>query len=239
MKPDIKPDIKPNIYESHSIFSDSIKWALDIENGIKVYYDVYADSYKIPRTAGTPSTVKRVWNNYNTDINFWAEKYEVPVELAVACISTESGGNPSAVREEPGYVNDIATPGKISVGLMQSLISNAQWILGNENMSIKFNKKIDRAWLLSPENAIHAGIAFINYLEKKTDFDPPRVAAAYNAGGVYPTSKNRWKMKSTTNHIDRFVAFFNDFVWLIHQDDKNIVKPRFSFAEYKGMGNYG
>ena len=49
-----------------------------------------------------------------------------------------------------------------------------------------------------------------------TRFDPPLVAAAYNAGGVYhdPVPANRWRLRcypiGTGAHVDRFVAWFND-----------------------------
>lgn len=47
------------------------------------------------------------------------------------------------------------------------------------------NRSVDRAWLLEPGNAIRAGTAFITDQWKITHFDPPKVACACNAGGVY------------------------------------------------------
>jgi hypothetical protein len=44
--------------------------------------------------------------------------------------------------------------------------------------------------------------------------DPPKIAAAYNAGSLRKTSSNRWHMVSTGNHIDRFVRHYNAYrVW--------------------------
>lgn len=49
-----------------------------------------------------------------------------------------------------------------------------------------------------------------------TGYDPPKVAAAYNAGGVYYESAttNRWKMRcyplKTGKHIDKFTWWTNE-----------------------------
>jgi hypothetical protein len=44
--------------------------------------------------------------------------------------------------------------------------------------------------------------------------DPPKIAAAYNAGSIRKSFKNRWRMVSTGNHIDRFVNAYNAYrVW--------------------------
>jgi hypothetical protein len=48
-----------------------------------------------------------------------------------------------------------------------------------------------------------------------TGFDPPLVAAAYNAGGIYENrgAANRWRLRQyplgTGAHVDRFIGFFN------------------------------
>ncbi|HEU4534292.1 MAG TPA: hypothetical protein VFS00_09250, partial [Polyangiaceae bacterium] len=54
--------------------------------------------------------------------------------------------------------------------------------------------------------------------KSKTSFDPPLVAAAYNAGGLYAQNgpANRWKLRQfpigTGAHCNRFVKFYNDAV---------------------------
>ena len=97
---------------------------------------------------------------------------------------------------------------------MQTLISTAQEALGDTT--------INREWLLTADNAIKAGTAYIASQWKKTDFDPPKVACAYNAGGVYENKgeKNRWKMRqypiNSSEHADRFVRWYNDCVRYFH-----------------------
>jgi len=186
----------------HNAFG-GVNWALTAK-GISV------EGHAPEDTGGQPQTVASVWQRYGESINRWSEKFGVPVELIVATICTESRGDAGAIREEPGYISDEATPNKVSPGLTQTLISTARETLGDNS--------IDRAWLLTADNAIRAGSAYIASQWKKTDFDPPKVACAYNAGGVYRNNgeKNRWKMRqypiNSGEHADRFVRWFNDCV---------------------------
>jgi peptidoglycan hydrolase-like protein with peptidoglycan-binding domain len=79
-----------------------------------------------PRSAGRPETVTRCWRDFRTAFETCAAAYGVPVELLIATACTESGGRAGAIREEPGFVSDAATPHRVSPGLMQTLISTAQ-----------------------------------------------------------------------------------------------------------------
>ena len=74
--------------------------------------------------------------------------------LATAC--AESGGRADAVREEPGYAGDEATPQRVSPGLMQTLIGTAREALGDPSL--------DRARLLDPAVSLLAGAAVIRRL---------------------------------------------------------------------------
>jgi len=187
---------------SHNIFG-SVNWSLG-NSGIAIEGNPPED------TGGQPDTVARIWQNFGDSISHWSEKFGVPAELIVATICTETRGDPSAVREEPGYTSDEATPNKVSPGIMQTLISTARGVLADNT--------IDRAWLLTADNSIRAGTAYIASQWKKTDFDPPKVACAYNAGGVYRNKgdENRWKMRqypiNSSEHADRFVRWFNDCI---------------------------
>ena len=99
-------------------FRDSVLWRL-ASDGIRI------NNYPPEVTVGPPSTVERVWILYGGSIRRWSRQFGVPVELVVATICTESRGDASAIRREPGYESDTSTPEKISVGLMQTLISTA------------------------------------------------------------------------------------------------------------------
>lgn len=164
----------------------------------------------IERTGGAPTTVTRAWEAYSGAITQWTSKYEVYPELVLATMCTETTANATARRNEPGWTSDAATPDKVSLGLMQTLISTARSVLNKPD--------IDTTWLLVPANSIQAGTAYIARQKATTRLDPPLVACAYNAGGVYDNDgpSNRWKLRQfpigTGEHCDRFVKWFNDAV---------------------------
>ncbi|MFQ5587931.1 MAG: peptidoglycan-binding protein [Nitrospiria bacterium] len=201
--------ILDDLQKPHS-FRDSVTWQLS-KKGILIAGE------KPETTGGKPLTVKRIWGQFGDSITEWSETLGVPAELIIATICTETGGDPTAVREEPGYVSDEKTPHKVSPGLTQTLISTARAALGDDS--------IDRAWLLQADNAIRAGAAYIALSWKKTHFDPPKVACAYNAGGVYynQSEKNRWKMRqypiNSAEHANRFTKWFNDCFLMFEQEN--------------------
>lgn len=163
-------------------------------------------------TSGRPVTVERIATQYGDSIRRWSERYRVPAELIVATIATESKGDAAAYRSESG--------GRYSAGLMQTLRSTAAETLRAE-MDVDL---IDKEWLLQSDNSIRAGAAYIARQFRLTGFDPPLVAAAYNAGSPRPDTpsfgRNRWNLEaydggrdareSLDGHIDRFVTWFND-----------------------------
>ena len=201
------PEFLAELIINHG-FKNSVLWRL-AKDGIRI-----ADA--APEvTVGEPQTVGRVWNEFGTEVRKWAEHFSVPVELIVATICTESSGKPHAARHEPGYVSDERTPHRVSIGLMQTLISTARDTLPGE--------PIDRTWLLVPGNSIKAGTAYIAKQRRVTFFDPPKVACAYNAGSLRwnDSPNNRWKMRQfpigTSEHADRFGKWFNDCFRLFDQ----------------------
>ncbi|HEX8115367.1 MAG TPA: transglycosylase SLT domain-containing protein [Kofleriaceae bacterium] len=196
-----------------------VNWRLQ-DGGVEI------EDTGIERTRGAPSTVTRVWEQFAPAINEAAREHRMPCELIVATICTESAGNPKALRIEPGYESDEKTPHKVSPGLMQTLISTAR-----EALQMSF----DRDFLYEPRNSIRAGAAYMAQQKRKTGFDPPLVAAAYNAGGIYTQNgaKNRWKLRQfpigTGEHCDRFVKFYNDAVAVLA---KHATRPAMSHADF-------
>ncbi len=209
----------PNLKEFHN-HNGGINWKLTEEG-------VFVEGSGIERTEGKPLTVTRIWENFGPFINDWASHYNVYCELIIATIGTESGGNPNALRKEPKYVSDEETPNQISPGLMQTLISTARETLADNS--------IDRDWLLIPRNSIQAGTSYINQQKTKTMLDPPKVACAYNSGGVYDQdgTDNRWKMRQypigTGEHCSRFVKWINDAVFML---ENHQLKPSLSLKDF-------
>jgi hypothetical protein len=206
--------MNPKLLEWHS-FNGSIKWRLTHE-GIETTTSELGASL-IDRTIGKPVTVTKIWETYRNEIIKSAEQCSVPVELIIATIATESRGVQLAVRHEPGYVNDDQTPHKVSAGLMQPLLSTARHALNDVNLNL--------SELLRPAVNIMAGTSYMSLQAPKTSLDPPMVAAAYNSGGVYPNDSigDRWRMRcypiGKSDHIDRFVSFFNDTMAMMAEND--------------------
>lgn len=163
---------------------------------------------RLDRSPGALVTVPRVWKAFGAAICASARQYKVPVELIVATICTETSGREDAVRTEPGWTSDEQTPHRVSTGLMQTLISTARSATGNQSLT--------RDDLKKGNVSIDAGTAYIDRQRTHTRLDPPQVACAYNAGGLYANdgSANRWKLRQypigTGAHADRFAMWFND-----------------------------
>jgi peptidoglycan hydrolase-like protein with peptidoglycan-binding domain len=202
----------------HARFEGGARWRL-VQDGLHI------DGNDPQGSGGEPVTIRRIWENYGDAITSACTTYGVPAELVVATIATESSGRADAIRFEPNYASDDATPNQVSPGLMQTLISTAREALSKPD--------IDRAWLLVPANSIDAGTAYILKQSSQTGFDPPVAACCYNAGSVAlnDSPQNRWRMRQypigTSVHCDRFVQWFNDCV-LVFSGLPN--KPPVSFA---------
>lgn len=224
----------PRITRPHRVFADSVAWALTPE-GVAI-------EQGSPRgTPGEPRTIRALLAHpaVGPAVRRIAAAEGVPVELVLATIATESAGGRTveqaitARREEPGFVSDAATPHRVSIGLMQTLLSTAREVMRDP--------RIDAAWLAVPENAIRAGVAVIRRQALRTAFDPPVVACAYNAGDVYyqGSPANRWRMRQfplgTGAHADRFVAFLNDAMRVLRTEAVDLAGA-LSFVALLGEG---
>ena len=155
-------EILPGLVKPHHFIGEGVEWNLTME-GIAI------DGAPARGSAGAPSTVQEIWRRYGDLCASAAKRYGVPVELIVATIATESSGRADARRSEPQI-------GDESVGLMQTLVRTARNALGKPNLTGND--------LLDPEFSILAGTAYIAQQRGDTHFDPPLVAAAYNAGSL-------------------------------------------------------
>lgn len=199
-------------------FADSVSWSLSAE-GLIV-------GDRLAFSPGKLVTVPRVWETFGSMISSICDGLGVPVELAVATVCTESSGDPRALRIEPGWQSDEATPHRMSAGLMQTLLSTARESLSRPSLT--------RADLFIPEISLAAGLSYIKMQRSTTSLDPPKVAAAYNAGSLRldKGANNRWRLKQfpigTGEHVDRFVMWFNDCFRFFATLDSSRV-PRCSF----------
>lgn len=182
-------------------YPDGASWRLT-RDGIEV------DGEPCEPSAAEAAMAARVLRTFDEAIATAAARFPVPVELVVATICTESGGDARAIRREPGCdpVDPARTPRRVSVGLMQTLLSTAREALGDGSITLDA--------LTNPSLSIRAGMAYLRRQAPVTRFDPPLVACAYNAGSLrYQGSPaNRWRLVQypigTGHHADRFCRFF-------------------------------
>lgn len=201
----------------------------------------------IERTEGKPRTVSWIWETYSSSINRWSDHYQVPAELLIALIATESGPakgqpfytrDPRSLRKESGYVSLSRTPHRLAVGLTQMTVATARAVLERDGVD---PATIDDQWLMKADNGIRAGAALLARQARgelcniATLLDPPVALAAYNAGGMYRMGglNNRWKMRQyparSGRHVDRGIRFFNDAVVVLRT---HRIAPRYGYRTY-------
>jgi|GEM_PF-2622560 len=188
--------------QSHHRYPGGADWKLTVR-GIEV------DGTLEPFSAQERTLVDRLLRDYIVAIGAIARVAPVPLELVIATICTESSGKVNALRYEPGCDRTVPerTPRRVSMGLMQTLLSTAREAL--DQPTLKVND------LAVAETSIRAGMLYMARQSRRTEFDPPLVAAAYNAGSVIFNNgpENRWRVKQypigTGHHVDRFVRYFN------------------------------
>jgi hypothetical protein len=224
----------PALRRPHAVFSGGLRWCLTPE-GIEVEGRPLAPT-------GAMLAARRAFDWFGPHFRAAAIETGVPIDRLVATACTESMGDtrraatPAAAaaarREEPGFVSDEATPHRVSIGLMQTLISTARQVLPLPAEDPAMTR-ITAATLLDPAQSILAGASYIAAQAGVTRLDPPVVACAYNAGGVYEQRgpANHWRMRQytigTPNHADRFVIFFNQALRLVADGAKLGDAPSF------------
>lgn len=117
-------------------------------------------------------------------------------------------------RREPGYVNPINTPQKVSVGSHHVLISTARAILLSGTTAPferRINEITDIVCRVPAESLYAANLAvrYLNDAHNKHLNQPPLIAATYNAGSPRVDSRNAWNLRQYGDHVDRWVAFYN------------------------------
>ena len=123
--------------------------------------------------------------------------------------------NKSLVRKEPGYIDPISTPSKLSMGAHQCLIStalNLTGMYGFNKSSVKYTDTVKELIFKLPSTSAFAAqlaIKYFNDTYSRHQNEPPLLAAIYNAGSLKPNASNVWNLKQYGNHLDRWVAFYN------------------------------
>lgn len=148
---------------------------------------------------GDADAVAACMRRFGPSIRRWADHYRVSRASVVATALTESN-----------CTNPAGSSDGLSSGPMQVTGSTCAALTGLSptRCRIRMHEEPDFSFKVG---AKYMGSAFQRDQHHR---DPPKIAAAYNAGSLRATTANRWHMVSTGNHIDRFVRHYNAYhVW--------------------------
>lgn len=174
-------------------WNGGLAWRVELhEAGARLFVE---GEDRAPRTVGAPRTMATLWHDYGAQILAAAERFELPIHLIASMLAVEAVKvlgtfhfNPASVREEPGYKSDTATPGRVSSGLMQTLLRTADSMAERFEL---FETPIRRRQLFVPRVSILLGAAYLRYLgDREETLDPIYLCGAYNAGDAKSSSKN-------------------------------------------------
>jgi len=182
----------------HSLFPGGNQWQLS-QNGVILA----GPGGPAPQTDGAA----RLLSKYGPALFSLLTQVRVPIELVLAMLDLFAAG--TGKRFLPGCDTELPerTPELATNGVMQPLLSLARLVLRKPDLTLDD--------LADPQTALSAGIRIIWLQGAETAFDPPLVAAAYAAGGLfYDTNPgNTWRIIQTRpgipNLIDSFVQAFN------------------------------
>ena len=184
------------------------------------------------RTPGQPITCRAIWDLYAQQIRRASDRHGIPVELIMMTIATESAywrpynfTGPETFYWEPNVlVTDTEGEpyrGDYSAGPMQTLATTARWVI--RSLDLEYDpfeaapairprpaSAPDESPLYDPAINIDIGTAEIRIRLATSGIDPILVAACYNAGGLYESTRNAWHLRSTNDHLDRAARWYGD-----------------------------
>ena len=201
-------------------------------------------------TVGLPSSAHHALQDWGAALEAARDRFCVPVPVLFAMAAIESTRvkrdrshmDPRSCREEPGYISDRKTPDKVSPGLMQTLLSTAQWM--NEKFELYHDvhgdlEELTREDLFIGERSIQLGAAYMRYhISRKEsdeegflDHDPILLCSAYNAGSVRSTTRNDFGLLTYggNSRMEKFIAYHND-MQRIHMDGSHPGPVAYSFV---------
>jgi len=176
-----------------------------------------------PRTGGEPVTMRFLWEDFGGAFARAAQHCGVGVDLLMALAAIESVALPGSLhrnacseRHEPGYLDVKRTSNKVSVGLLQTLVSTARSVAGWAGYS-----GLTLEMLRDPTISVSCGAAYLRSLWLRHNGDPVLAQAGYNAGGIYASTLNPWHLRTySPDRTDRFIAWYNDcHAWLLDRPD--------------------
>jgi transglycosylase-like protein with SLT domain len=148
---------------------------------------------------GSVAEVKACMNRFGGSIRKWADHFKLSRASVAATALTESN-----------CTNPAGSSDGLSSGPMQVTASTCAAITGLSRTTCRVRMHTH------PDFSFEVGAKYMGSTFQRNQHhrDPPKIAAAYNAGSLRKSFANRWHMVTTGNHIDRFVRHYNAYrVW--------------------------
>lgn len=215
----------------HSKFEGE-EWRYDVRG---VYTRDRSGREKLWRMQGEPATCREIFRLYSPDILAAAAKHGVNPALIMMTIATETGfaqavgfTGPRTFRWEGHVDNSDVTPpfqGTYSAGPMQCLATTVRDMLARHGVAYGLGYdpfRVAPAIRTKPSPApqthplyegktnIDIGTGEIRMRWSRTGDDPILVAAAFNAGGLYPDPSSNWGLRAYRDHLDRAARWYGD-----------------------------
>ena len=192
----VSPGMILDLMEPHEAFPGGIQWAL-------TPYGIQVDGKDLSADAATVGRLDGLWNRYAERL---PATVRVPVELVLALIDL--------FRDRIGTLHLLPgcdtlmperTPELVALGPLQVTLAAARTALARPDLTI--------AQLSAGDLALQAGMQALSLRFAETRFDPPLVAAAHLAGGLFfdGDKRNQWRLSQGGPMvlIDRFLTSFN------------------------------
>lgn len=120
------------------------------------------------------------FNKYDAFYKKYGATYKVPWRwIKSIAIIESSQGNADSVAiglEDPTNIDDSASYDGLSWGVMQTTLSTARWLEGQQ---------ITVPYLNDAENSIRLGAKYLQYLIGQFGYDAEKVSRGYNGGPTY------------------------------------------------------
>jgi hypothetical protein len=199
----VDESIEPEDLDEPGALAAVGRGVLDPDRG---YHSMYGGiqwrvvNQRVRLRSGTPvgsvSSVAACMRRYGSSIRKWADYYKISRASVVATALTESN-----------CTNPAGSSDGLSSGPMQVTASTCSAIMGLSRTTCR------RRMHTQPDFSFKVGTKYMgsSYQRNQHHRDPPKIAAAYNAGSLRKSYANRWHLVSTGNHIDRFVRWYNAY----------------------------
>jgi hypothetical protein len=115
-------------------------------------------------------------------------------------------------RREPGYVNPVATPGRVSVGAHHVLVATALGLTRTGARPEERSAQITDLVCRLPAESLYSAELAVRYFNQFHGLhlnELPLLAATYNAGRPRLDPSNAWNLKQYGEHVDRWVRYYN------------------------------